>query len=86
MDSKLILSVSFFLISNSKTMVKTIRQWFEEFPEPYRKQALENTDKEELDENINDAKMALAGGFNWNSSPQGFSYWDKFYDTLGSNG
>jgi len=60
--------------------MKTAREWFETFPEPYRSQALENcTDSDELHET--DSK-ALAFNFNWEGSPQKDDYWYKFWEQL----
>jgi hypothetical protein len=63
-------------------MEKTLRQWFEMFPEPYRKQAIENTieleGKAQLEETDKNAVEAINGGFVWKKSPQGHGYWSEF--------
>lgn len=54
---------------------KTIREWFEELPEPYRSEAIDNCkrcDNEEVS-----LPDALQAGFNWSTSKQGHSYWSK---------
>lgn len=67
---------------------KTIEQWFNELPEPYRSQALENTlnlsGKVMLKIYIPSIKFALMGAFDWGKTPkgQGFDYWENFYNTL----
>lgn len=61
-------------------MQKTVREWLEELPEPYRSQAMDNLVKYPLPKsrtlfsNIGDA---LLYGFDWDLTPQGFSYWHR---------
>jgi hypothetical protein len=68
--------------TKNKAMKKTLRQWFDMFPEPYRKQAIENTieleGKERLEETDKNAVEAINGGFVWKQSPQGHDYWSEF--------
>jgi hypothetical protein len=70
-------------------MEKTLRQWFEMFPEPYRTQAIENTiamsGEESLKVTAQSADDALALGFIWSGSPQGLKHWTKFCDQLDRN-
>lgn len=67
---------------------KTIKQWLNELPEPYRSQALENTlnqsGEKRLKINQPSIKDALSAGFIWKDSPkeQGHDYWEKFRNTL----
>lgn len=71
---------------------KTIEQWFNELPEPYRSQALENTlnqfgekiGKKMLKIPAPNVGFALFAGFLWVDTPkeQGFDYWLNFYETL----
>lgn len=61
---------------------KTIREWFETFPEPYRTQAIENTRERSLNTKAPSAIEALSLGFVWSSSQQGLGYWLKFESTL----
>lgn len=69
-------------------MTKTIEQWFNELPEPYRSQALENTlnqwGEKRLKVHESSIKDALLGGFIWKDTPkeQGQDYWRNFYITL----
>lgn len=67
---------------------KTIEQCFNELPEPYRSQALENT-LNQWGEKILKApaptiKFALFVGFIWADTPkeQGQDYWYNLYKTL----
>ena len=68
--------------------MKTIEQWFNELPEPYRSQALENTlnqfGKKRLKVHKLNIREALSSGFIWNDTPkkQGHNYWYNFYETL----
>jgi hypothetical protein len=70
-------------------MKKTLRQWFEMFPEPYRTQAIENTialsGETRLEGTYKNVVDALAIGFLWSRSPQGLMHWTKFCDQLDRN-
>jgi hypothetical protein len=65
-------------------MEKTLRQWFEMFPEPYRTQAIENTialiGETQLEQTAQSAADAIECAFNWHESSQGANYWKNFYD------
>jgi len=68
-------------------MKKTIREWFETLPEPYRSQALENIDEnfeyyKFYNDKCENVKSAVFHGFQWMKSPQDFHYWSKFFATL----
>jgi hypothetical protein len=41
-----------------------------------REKAIENTDTEMLNLHVNSMIDALAGGFSWDKSPEGFKYWN----------
>lgn len=62
--------------------MKTIREWLEELPEPYRTQAIENTEDELLLERVESLKKAVKCAFIWNKSPQGHEYWSELHETL----
>lgn len=73
--------------------MKTIEQWFNELPEPYRSQALENTlnlngekitGEEILKVHEPNIRQALSSAFIWADTPkeQGRSYWYNLYKTL----
>ena len=72
-------------------MEKTIEQWFQELPEPYRTQTLENCEKQStIDWNAADATCdklsdAVALGFLWQDTPEGEEYWQEVYDTIAAN-
>ena len=65
--------------------MKTIKEHFELFPEPYRIQALENTNKRSLRDNVECISTALGSAFFWDDSPQGWDYWNDFYNKLEGN-
>ena len=73
--------------------MKTIREWLEELPEPYRTQAIDNyenpecnmykrgdwTEPEKKQESLVDA---IYDAFIWLRTPEGFQYWVDFKNTL----
>ena len=69
-------------------MEKTIREWYEELPEPYRTKALANCEKqspeghEVLDSPSRSKSTAIATGFLWQDTPEHEDYWKEVYDTL----
>ena len=62
--------------------MKTIREWLEELPEPYRTQAIDNTSESDLMIEEESLADAVIGAFSWNESPEGEIYWGDFHDTL----
>jgi len=60
---------------------KTIREWYEMLPEPYREQAIENaTERGHIYFNAKSLPDALEGGFGWSKTEslgQGLDYWSK---------
>lgn len=81
------------IIQWTNAMGKTLREYFEEFPEPYRTQAINNTKAQRTKGYPNDeyflkfdrarnAKEALAGAFYFEVTPEGKEYWDDFKRTL----
>lgn len=62
--------------------MKTIREWIEELPEPYRTQAIDNTSESVLTVEEQSLYEAVIGAFNWKESTEGFKYWNDFHDTL----
>jgi len=68
-------------------MNKTIREHLNDLPEPYRTEALDNFENPlpewvNVPKEVEDVKRALNEGFSWASSPQGFEYWNEFYNSL----
>jgi len=63
-------------------MKKTIREWLEELPEPYRSQAMENMIKKAEGLKKPSFQIALTNAFVWELSKQGGDYWRKLYNRL----
>ena len=68
--------------------MKTYVEWFNELPEPYRTQALENVrggncrhsrDIEESEMFVSMAQ-AITSTMHWSATPQGHEYWNELYD------
>jgi len=53
-------------------MSKTAKEWFEQLPEPYRRQAIENCRAKGEEDSLSEA---IFGGFVWTLTPQGDEYW-----------
>ncbi len=69
--------------------MKTIREWLEELPEPYRTQAINNYDLLgpyppfiESPYDIETLWSAVLNAFDWSESKEGNHYWDEFHNTL----
>lgn len=63
-------------------MSKSIRQWLNELPEPYRSQALESADKKMLDNRRMRQSDALSSAFVWKRSPEKEQYWKDLWVQL----
>lgn len=64
---------------------KTIREWLEELPEPYRTEAINNAYELIIDTPEKSITEALSNAFVWKNSPQGNKYWNELYDKLTIN-
>ena len=63
--------------------MKTIEQWFQELPEPYKTQALDNSLKGNLMARVESLQMAMSCGFSFSGSKEGKEYWRLFmFDTF----
>lgn len=62
--------------------MKTIEEYLNELPQPYKQQALINMEAEEATSLEKDLKDALQFAFVWKESPEGFDYWDNLYISL----
>lgn len=64
--------------------MKSITDWYQEFPEPYRTQALENYDPEyELHGEYDGTRAdSVICGFDWGESRQGIDHWNEFHNIL----
>jgi len=61
--------------------MKSVKDWIDGFPEPFRTQALNNATGN-LDVKVETGIAALYRLFAWNKSPEGWSYWNNFKNTL----
>lgn len=52
------------------------KHYFNVLTKSVREKAIENTDKEMLNLEVNSMIDALAGAFSWRESPEGFKYWN----------
>jgi len=67
--------------------MKTIRQWFEEYPDvEIRNKLLKNLDHHmskgiSIDYKVhyNYFRGALLHGFSWKNTPEGFHFWDRLW-------
>jgi hypothetical protein len=57
---------------------KTALEWFNQLPEPYRTQAIENSTRP--DAVYQSLARALIRNFNWASTPQKKFYWHDIYE------
>ena len=71
-------------------MKKTALEWFNELPEPYKSQAIENaTNYSHGGDGDSDVNLsmehyfmsdAITSSIHWSSTPQGHDYWNRLYD------
>ena len=59
----------------------TISEWIEVMQEPYKTQAKNNFAFED-GEDYQYISTAVLHAFNWNVTPEGFGYWNSYYETL----
>lgn len=60
--------------------MKTVEQWLNELPEPYRTQALEQAKNSLLQMTERSMYCALSGMFTWSESHEGGEYWRQLAD------
>lgn len=60
--------------------MKTAKEWFKTLEEPYRTQAIANTEEEYLNHEYEYLSDALLSSFTWVETPQKFYYWDELYE------
>ena len=60
--------------------MKTVKEWLDELPEPYRTQALEQTSNFRLKETEDTMYSTLLGIFPWYDSHEGNEYWRQLSD------
>ena len=62
--------------------MKTIKEWLEELPEPYKTQALTNMKNFALyagEYEVTSLDKAIEWAFYWGQTPEGLSYWDDLH-------
>lgn len=57
-------------------MSKTIREWLEQLPEPYRSQAIWQTSEYELSLESDSLEESLFNMFPWRDAKEGYDYWN----------
>ena len=71
--------------------MKTIKEWLEELPEPYRTQAIENHQNKKCNFDLRfgleeteptSLKDCLLDAFSWADTKQGGKYWQSLYEGL----
>lgn len=62
--------------------MKTIKDYLEQLQEPYRTQALNNTKEEDLNTIVTNTRKALYFAFTWQTSPEGYDYWNNLHESL----
>jgi hypothetical protein len=64
--------------------MKTIKEYLEELPEPWRSQALENYDPKfhPHTKTTSSLESAISWAFDWSESPEGHEYWSTAHDSI----
>ena len=60
--------------------MKTIREWFNELPEPFRTQALQASTERRLGYPAGSMANAIDEGFAWTITQQGGNYWSAIHN------
>jgi hypothetical protein len=63
-------------------MSKTIKEWLNLLPEPYKTQSLNNLNPEKGDIIKYHLEDAVVGAFKWDDSVEGTQYWIKITDQI----
>jgi len=58
-------------------MEKTIKEWLETLPEPYRTEALDETKPRDSRQVSESLVKAICDAFSWSQSEQGSGYWNE---------
>jgi hypothetical protein len=56
--------------------------WFNKLDEPYKSEAIQETDLSLLENKVKTLEGALFGGFRWSESKQGHDYWNRLYNKI----
>lgn len=63
--------------------MKTILEWYQELPEPYRTQAMNNCSS--LDDMSDSMSSAIMDGFIWTDTVEDFYYWNQIHNEYYDN-
>lgn len=63
--------------------MKTIKQWLEELPEPYKSQAISNCSCLDAQHTYYSQDRALGAAFMFELTPEGWQYWIDFHKSIG---
>ena len=63
---------------------KTVKEWIQELPEPYRTEALENCN--DPNKEVQSLSSALFYAFRWSETKQGACYWREIHGKIFSEG
>ena len=62
--------------------MKTIIDYLNTLPEPYKTQAINNTGDKNLNRKVKSLNEALMSAFPWQGSPEGYRYWFQLRDSV----
>ena len=62
--------------------MKTILEWLQELPEPYRSESIDNVTKAKRMEKRKCLEDALLSAFLWEETKQGWEYWDNLHTKI----
>ena len=65
-----------------KQKEKKIKDWLNCLNNPYKQQAITNLNTSVKEIKVNSISDALAIGFQWEYSKEGFEYWEQVYERL----
>ncbi len=59
---------------------KTNARWYMQLPDPYKMQAVNNAERDNMLGNETSSLAAALCAFPWNTTPQGRDYWQEVFD------
>lgn len=62
--------------------MKTIKEWLETLEEPYRSQAIKNTEESLLPIERESLDDAIIKAFTWSDTEEGFNHWNALYNSV----
>lgn len=61
---------------------KKIKDWYKHLKQPIKNQAITNLNTSCKNIKVNSLSDAIMLGFDWNSSKEGYEYWDNIWESL----